>query len=134
MNEILEFWDREETESMYDKLLLNQEIDLISKYIPKGSKILDAGCGEGEGTFVYSKIPNVTIHAADFSETRVQKAEQNLSDRKNIKFFKIDFLNDYQLDRDYDVIISQRFLINLMKWEKQKKIIKDFIGMIRKSG
>ena len=69
--EVLKYWNQDDVESMYDKNLLNLEIKLIKKRITEKSKILDAGCGEGEGTLEYSKIPGVKVHAVDFSETRL---------------------------------------------------------------
>ena len=55
--EVLEHWNRDDVESMYDKHLLNAEIELIKRRITPNTKILDAGCGEGEGTLAYSAIP-----------------------------------------------------------------------------
>ena len=132
--EILKYWNQENVESMYDKYLLKAEIELIKRFIPVGSKILDAGCGEGEGTFQYSSIPNVNIHAADFSDTRLNKAQKRLVSIKNVKLLKIDFLDKYALDSDYDVIISQRFLINFIKWELQRKVILNLISRLKTNG
>ena len=131
---ILEYWNDNGVESMYDKYLLNSEIDLIEKYIPINSKVLDAGCGEGEGSLRYSSIEGTILHAADFSDTRLQKAASNLSDRNNVEFKKIDFLGNYSLDKDYDVIVSQRFLINLLEWELQKNVILDLMSLLKPGG
>lgn len=131
---ILEYWNDEHVESMYDKHLINCELDLIEKYIPTNSKVLDAGCGEGEGSLRYSSIEGTILHAADFSETRLQKAALKLSGRSNIEFKKIDFLGDYSLNKDYDVIVSQRFLINLMEWNLQKKVILDLMSLLKPDG
>lgn len=132
--EVLEYWNQNKVESMYDKYLLNLEIGLIKKRITKKSKILDAGCGEGEGTLEYSKIPGAKIHAVDFSETRLKKAGLRLKKQKNVLLEKVDFLGKYSLDQDYDFIVSQRFLINLMEWELQKKVLLDFKSMLKKGG
>jgi len=132
--EVLKYWNQENVESMYDKYLLKSEIELIKKFIPIGSKILDAGCGEGEGTLQYSSISNVNIHAADFSDTRLNKARKRLISIKNVKLLKIDFLDKYVLDSDYDVIISQRFLINFMKWDLQEKVILNLISRLKVNG
>lgn len=132
--QVLEYWNRDEVESMYDKNLLKLEIQLIKERIPKNSKILDAGCGEGEGTLEYSKIPGVIIHAVDFSETRLKKAAKRLSKHGNVTLKKVDFLGTYFLDKDYDTIISQRFLINLMGWKLQQKVLLDFNSMLKKGG
>lgn len=132
--EVREYWNNPEVESMYDKYLINAEIDLICSKIAEGSKILDAGCGEGEGTLAYSQIKNTFIHAVDFSETRLLKAKERLLNLSNIKLQQVDFLSDYKLDDDYDFIVSQRFLINLMEWELQKKVILDLTKHLKKGG
>ncbi len=132
--EVLEYWNQDEVESMYDKHLINLEIELIRKKIKPGSKILDAGCGEGEGTIVYSSIPDATIHAVDFSETRLKKAGQRLAGKTNVTLKHVDFLGDYKLDQDYDFVISQRFLINLMEWDLQKKVIFGLMKMLKPGG
>lgn len=132
--EILEYWNKPDVESMYDKFLIRAEIDLISSKIFDGSKILDAGCGEGEGTLVYAQKTNAIVHAVDFSETRLLKAKERLSHLSNIKLQQVDFLSDYMIDDDYDYIVSQRFLINLMEWDLQKKVILDLTKHLKKGG
>jgi ubiquinone/menaquinone biosynthesis C-methylase UbiE len=132
--EVLRYWDREEVESMYDKYLIGGEIDLIAERIARGSKILDAGCGEGEGTLVYAKVPGVTIHAVDFSETRLKKAARRLKNKRNVTLKKVDFLQAYELDRNYDFIVSQRFIINLMEWKYQQKVLLDLMGRLKLGG
>jgi SAM-dependent methyltransferase len=132
--EVLEYWNKPEVESMYDKHLIQAEISLLCSKITEGSKILDAGCGEGEGTLQYTQIKNTTIHAVDFSETRLIKAKERLAQYPNIKFQQVDFLSEYSLDNDFDYIISQRFLINLMEWNLQKKVIIDLVNHLKPGG
>jgi SAM-dependent methyltransferase len=132
--QVLEYWNDDNVESMYDKHLLNAEIELIRKHIPEGAKILDAGCGEAEGTIVYSSVPGAVVHAVDFSETRLQKARERLEGRSNVTCKQVDFLGTYQLDDDYDVVVSQRFLINLMEWELQQRVLLDLAAMLKPGG
>lgn len=131
---ILDYWNKKEVESMYDKHLINAEIKLIKSNIPKSSKILDAGCGEGEGTYEYSNIEGCLIEAVDFSEMRLKKAKKKLKKHHNVTFKKIDFLSSYSLDKDFDIIISQRFIINLIEWELQKKVIIDLMNHLKPGG
>lgn len=130
----LEYWNDETVESMYDKHLLNAETQLIKQHISENAKILDAGCGEGEGTLVYSRIPGVTIDAADFSDTRLKKAAQRLAGCENVTLKKVDFLGGYSLDIDYDLIISQRFLINITEWRLQQKVLLDLMSLLKMGG
>lgn len=119
---------------MYDKHLLGLEIALIKDQIPAGSKVPDAGCGEAEGTEVYARIPGTKVHAVDLSETRLAKARSRLAHLKNVELKQVDFLSGYDLDFDYDCIVSQRFLINLMEWELQEKVIRDLFRRVKPGG
>jgi 2-polyprenyl-3-methyl-5-hydroxy-6-metoxy-1,4-benzoquinol methylase len=130
---ILEYWNQQKVESMYDKCLLKTEIELIKNWIPKGAKILDVGCGEGEGTLEYSKIGQ-SVHAVDFSTTRLELARNRTKAQDNIVYSNVDMLAPNLLDSDYDIIISQRFLINLLNWEQQKSVICNLMGRLKKGG
>ena len=132
--QILAYWNRPEVESMYDKHLLNLEIQLITRRISANSKILDAGCGEGEGTLAYSAIPGVVVHAVDFSETRLAKARMRLAGRANALLKQVDLLEEHECDKDYDVVISQRFLINLPDWALQQKVLLDLMSRLKSGG
>ena len=132
--ENLAHWDTEGVESMYDKHLLQAEIELIKRRIKPNSSILDVGCGEGEGTLVYSSIPGATIDAIDFSDTRLEKATERLEDCRNVTLQKVDLLEPYSLPGDYDAIVSQRFLINLLTWEAQQKVLSDLVVMLKPGG
>lgn len=132
--QIKAYWDTEHVESMYDKYLLGAEIRVIKQHIPSNIKLLDAGCGEGEGTLIYSAIPGVVVHAVDFSETRLSKAADRLSGRKNVVLKRVDFLGQYCLDSDYDIIVSQRFLINFTEWRLQRKVLLALMSMLKTGG
>lgn len=133
-DKILNHWNTEKVESMYDKYLLENEINLITKFIPSGSKILDAGCGEGEATLVYSAINNVSVQGVDFSETRLAKAKERLKNKTNVVLKKIDFTKDYTLDSDFDIVVSQRFIINITEWSLQQNIILHLISHLKEGG
>ena len=47
---------------------------------------------------------------------------------------EIDFLSEFVLESDFDVIISQRFLITLLDWDFQKKVISDLMKLLKPSG
>jgi ubiquinone/menaquinone biosynthesis C-methylase UbiE len=133
--EVLKYWDRDDVESMYDKNLLQAEVSLLSSRIGTSRKVLDAGCGEGEGTFAYASRPGIVIHAVDFSETRLRKARERLQAFPNVKFVHGDFLDTaLPLDADYDAVISQRFLINLMEWELQQRVLRRLVQALRSGG
>ncbi len=133
-DQIHAYWERDDVESMYDKHLLQAEIDLIRPRISERSKVLDAGCGEGEGTLAYAGVPGVRITAVDFSATRLKKAAARVKGMDHVEFRHVDFLKPYRLDTDFDVVISQRFLINLPTWELQSKVLSDLAAFLKPGG
>lgn len=131
---ILDHWNDDKVESMYDKYLISLEIDQIKEFLPENSQILDAGCGEGEGTLIYSEIPGVNIVAADFSETRLKKASEVLMNCNNVSLRRTDFLSEVDYPERFDAIITQRFLINLVNFTNQKNTIKKLISLLNEGG
>src|SRR5262245_23243575 len=120
---LLAYWNRQEVQSMYDKHLLGAEIELLRSRVPAGSKLLDAGCGEGEATAAYAELPGVVVHGADFSDTRLALAAERLRGRANVSLRRVDLLDPRGLDADYDVVVSQRFLINLTDRSLQERAL-----------
>lgn len=132
--QVQKYWNRDDVESMYDKHLLKAEIELIKRRITPNAKILDAGCGEGEGTLAYSAIPGTVVHAVDFSKTRLDKAMKALRGKANVSFQQVDFLGPHLLANDYDIVVSQRFMINLMEWSLQQKVLLDLMVILKPGG
>jgi ubiquinone/menaquinone biosynthesis C-methylase UbiE len=75
------------------------------------------------------------IHAVDFSVTRLKKAASRLKGQRNVKLEQINFIEEkHRLDRDYDIVVSQRFLINLTEWELQKQVLLDLMALLKSGG
>jgi len=119
---------------MYDKHLLGIETRLIKQHIDGNSSILDAGCGEGEGTAEYAKIPGVSVTGVDFSEVRLQFAAERTRNMPNVRLLQMDLMNDIVPERQYDVIISQRFIINILDWDQQKQVIRRLTSFLGHNG
>lgn len=117
-------WADHKVESMYDKTMLGLEIGLIKRLLNPGETILDAGCGEGEGTLEYSKFWEV--EAFDSSPERLWMAKE----RCGARFFQHDVRDP--LEKKYDVVISQRLLINLESWNEQRWAIRNLVSAARK--
>lgn len=121
---------------MYDKHLVRAESDLTMKHFPKiiSPKILDAGCGEGEGTETYASVRGATVHGVDFSARRLDLARARLSEKSNVTLFRQDLTEAVGLVPDYDIVISQRFLINIPEWELQMKVLRQLMGLLAHHG
>jgi ubiquinone/menaquinone biosynthesis C-methylase UbiE len=96
-------------------------IDTIRQIKSKNTiKILDIGCGDGHSTLeIAAQFPDCYFTGIDFSETMVKIAKNNLESKNELKN-RVDFfvgdvteINGSIDDKKYDVIISDRCLINL---------------------
>jgi len=70
----------------------------------------------------------------DFSDTRLAKARERLSHLKNVTLEKVDFLEQQDFGGGFDVVVSQRFIINLMEWPLQQTVITKLIDSLRSGG
>jgi len=128
-----EHWDKPETESMDDKIWLAAETNLVRSFIPDRSRILECGCGEGETTAIYADIPGVSIVACDYSATRLQMALDRLHDVENVTLTRRDLRMGLPIG-EFDVVLSQRFLINLAGWTEQKNVLLNMMDVVPPGG
>ncbi|MBI1820251.1 MAG: class I SAM-dependent methyltransferase [Nitrospirae bacterium] len=130
--EIRKYWENPSTESMYDKNLLEIEINSILELLNENDRVVDLGCGEGEGTVKYHEKVKRLI-AVDFSISRLEKLRQKNS---NIKSFQMD-IRDISCERFHErftKVITQRSLINLESFEEQKEVIKRIHSLLEDEG
>ena len=123
------YWEDVKNESMPDRYLLDLEIRIIKKLLGPG-KLLDVGCGEGEGSYAYSQVKGINVTGIDYAKNRLNVARKKY---KRIKFIHLDVTKKSNLGK-YDYIISQRFLINLASWKEQKRVINNLIKNLRPGG
>jgi ubiquinone/menaquinone biosynthesis C-methylase UbiE len=129
---IKEYWDDKKTESMYDKNLLDIETQAIIEQLNKNDDVIDIGCGEGEATIKYLKKVK-SLLAVDYSTTRLSLLKQKSN---NIDTLLLDMrkISPAILNRDYDVAITQRSLINLASFNDQKLSIRNIHSILKDNG
>lgn len=107
------------------------EINCLSNSIKKYSKnkenfyIADIGCGNGYSTAeLASKFPNFTFVGYDYSKTMINHAKRLLKKKalNNLNFSLLDIITD-DLDQKFNIIYTDRCLINLPSWDLQKLAI-----------
>jgi SAM-dependent methyltransferase len=122
-----------------DVNLRNLEIKAISKYIRNNQKVLDVGCGNGFSTINFASSKKISIDGIDYSKQMVLNARKLLSYKKNkikgkVNFFQKDILNGKLAKGKYDIIITERCLINLGTWERQKKALMNLHKYLKPGG
>jgi len=135
LSKIKEHWQRDDVASMYDKHYAAAEVSIILPHIPGSARVLDAGCGEGEGTLGIASVPGACVCGCDYSATRLKKAAERLRDCRNVELRQVDFLQDFShIGDDFDRIVTQRFLINIPTWEGQSDVLLRLMDRLRPGG
>jgi ubiquinone/menaquinone biosynthesis C-methylase UbiE len=109
------------------------EIETLLSYLPYDQNILDIGCGNGFSTALFSKQAK-RIVGIDYSEAMIERAQKEFEHFPNVEFKVQDVLNLEFPDRHFDVVISQRCLINLGTWESQQKALLSIKRVLKPRG
>jgi len=113
------------------------EIETLSKFFKKKMRVLEFGCGNGYTAFEMAKRFNVRIDACDYSPEMILEAKklqknQKLSNRVN--FFLADIKNKLKIKPIYDLVFTERMLINLDSWKDQKRSIIKLVNCLKVNG
>lgn len=131
-DEIKKYWDKMEVESMYDKNLLEIEIEAVLEQIDDEDSVIDIGCGEGEGTARYFEKAK-SLLAVDFSSTRLEKLKNKCGAIETVKMDMRGIAHE-TLNRKFSKVVTQRSLINLKNFDEQKSVIKGIHSLLEDNG
>ena len=138
MRETLDYWNKRASESMdvesvthADVFQRKFEIDTLLKNLDSSDTLLDMGCGNGYSTNYFSGLCKEVV-GGDFSEKMIERAKsENAKD--NVSYVQIDARN-FNLEKKFSKIITQRCLINILDWEGQKSAIKNIHAHLETGG
>lgn len=129
-----EYWEDQDTISIIDRNLHQLEMDFVSRFLQPDDKMADIGCGGGLATMAYAeKVRECT--GIERSDHLRQEARERLagSDIKNLEFIDGDVLA-LEAEAEYDVVVTQRMLINLPSWDYQAKAIDNIYRALKPGG
>ena len=107
----------------------SDNIDEFLKLIPKGSKILDAGCGPGVDS-AYMNSQGFEVIGVDLSEKMLELARKK---SPNIKFEKAD-IRELDFNKStFDGILASYSLIHIPK-KDIPNLIKNFLKFLKPNG
>jgi len=113
------------------------EIEAIARYVKNGMHILEVGCGNGITAIELAKRFKVNILGLDYAENMIQAAndlQANETLRGSVRFMVGDVSTLDEMNEGYDLIYTERVLINLQDWQAQKKAIADITAKLRPMG
>lgn len=117
-------------------------VDAINKLsLELKATVLDVGCGDGYTTMsVAEQLPDLTFLGVDYSESMIDTARREAATRPKLAG-RIEFkLGDATKlaaacgDTTYDVVITDRCLINLTSFESQTQAISEIARHTKRGG
>lgn len=142
--EILEYWNEQAKKYGDNQLatmpdLISAELEIIEmlKYLEEGKNILDIGCGNGFKDFEYCRKKKVNIKGVDYSQEMIKIAKETLNKATGlIGELSFDSGNILKLDekKQYDIVITDRCLINLENTEQQIEGIDNIYDILKENG
>ena len=113
------------------------EIEYLSRWLKDGLKILDAGCGNGFSTLCHAAKYNSSFTGIDFVPEMIQAANlltKNFSLSGRVEFKVGDVTNLKFPSKHFDIVMTQRCLLNLPTRERQWKAITEIANVIKPGG
>jgi ubiquinone/menaquinone biosynthesis C-methylase UbiE len=142
----LEFWNTRaqfgDKAGTNDLPLKDLEMRVLSEYIRDGQNVLDIGCGNGVTAFHFLDKANIKITGLDFAEKMIEDANRRLKERGTPEVVAGFYVGDVRdlsgtseiANKQYDVIITERVLINLSSWEEQESALRSIVERLAPNG
>jgi ubiquinone/menaquinone biosynthesis C-methylase UbiE len=142
--EIREFWNSRAGLAMAagsrDIVAKRLEIEAIAAYLRDGMRVLDAGCGNGVTAMEMVRRFDLDLTAFDFAPEMVKNAQESSaaapSLRGRVSFSVGDVQHPHAAEGEsgFDVIYTERVLINLTDWKSQAAAIRALTFRLKPGG
>jgi ubiquinone/menaquinone biosynthesis C-methylase UbiE len=120
-----------------DFILKQLEMAILSQYVRDGMKILEVGSGNGLTALAIASRYSVDLTGVDFAEDMVRAAKARVQPKQlkgKVEFLQGDVRSLSGFEPEFDLVITERCLINLASWEEQRKAIAALTGLLRVGG
>lgn len=115
-----------------DFFILLARYKFLIRFLKKTDRVIDVGCGHGLGTVFLSKYAKEVI-GADVDENLIKKNNSEYKKISNIKFEKLDLLEDKKSREKFNVLISLDVIEHFTK-EQTEIVAKNYANLIEEDG
>jgi ubiquinone/menaquinone biosynthesis C-methylase UbiE len=126
--------------SWSDTSVIQMEIREMLRFLDDGDKVLDLGCANGFSTVAFAAQKRIHIKGIDYipgmiRQARLRLAAQRPGIRSRVQFAVGDVMHlGRHAAETYDKVISTRVLINLGEWSRQRRALRQWIGLLKPGG
>lgn len=114
------------------------ELEAISQFFRDGLRVLEFGCGNGQTALYLAQQFAIDILGLDYAPAMVEAARANIASsgelRGTVRFDVGDLTTPPQFQQPFDLVYTERALINLEDWERQKEAIAAIGALLRPGG
>lgn len=130
-----EYWESPDTISLLDTNLRKLETDFVLSQIKPSDEMADFGCGDGESTVHYGAKARSCLALEHSNYLRAKAAERfAAAGLTNVTLVGGDALNLSAYANRFDLVVSQRVVINFLTWEEQKQVLQNIRSTLRRGG
>jgi SAM-dependent methyltransferase len=108
------------------------ETAFVLAHLPRGSRVLEVGCGNGFLTNIL-RVQAGFVDAFDYAENMVEQAKR-LHGEINNRFFHDNILEPARVERRYDAVVCVRVLINLRNLDEQVAAVRNLHSLLSPRG
>lgn len=141
---VRDYWNDRAWKGLYagsnDPVLKELEMRELSRHIRDGMTLLDAGCGNGLTALYLAERHEVDITGVDFAPAMIDAARVHLTVHSvagtlsgTARFEVADIRELLDLPQ-YDVVYTERAIINLPTWEEQRDAIRGLLKRLKPRG
>ena len=135
---IADFWNEraslEEQAGTQDLIAKQLEVEAIAKYVEDGMRVLDAGCGNGLTALELARRYDVEVVGIDVSEKMINAALPRAYGNGSVEFRCVDVLDLPDNLGMFDLIYTERTLINLPDQEQREKAMVGLCNLLKPGG
>lgn len=138
--EVLDYWNQRAGLGQWagtrDLIAKQLEMQAIAEYVEDGMRVLEVGCGNGITAIELARRYAIDLTGIDYAAEMIHGAKE-MAEGQTLRgrvSFRSGDVRTLSADGDYDLIYTERVLINLPDWEAQRDSIVALTGLLRPGG